>query len=723
MLATAGCSEEFSVGSGDDSSVDDTAADVPDTRVDTSSDTGSGTEDTKTDATPEVDSTLVDVGVDSAETADALLDVAADVTDSTIAPDSATADTTTVDTTTADTMEAATDTYVDPCLGKVDGAACGGGSICKGGACVAPVCGDSLITPSAGEECEDGNSALCDGCEACARRKVLVVPAAASARSDGLAASLSSTGGACYEAWARIDAGAPADAIYLSSTSGGSNSHFIVRCSTAAKVLSFAVENGSPPIEAKYSVNCGDGVFHHVAACRQVTGSTADLRLFWDGTLVASATGAATKIGTPTSVVIGGVTYGAEGLGGRIDEVRISKIQRYTANFVPSRRHSVDADTVALFHLDEGTGTVAKDVVAAQTLTLVGTSWADDTGYRAADCSDCVGKADGTSCGASTSKVCSAGLCVTAACSTGDHRCSSDKLEKCSSTRLGFDLVSTCAPGLCDVVGRECDECLTGAKGCVGDTPRTCDATGHWVSAATCSGTTPTCVAGLCAPLCRSVTAPANAFVKVPSLASALSATGDACYEVWAKLTNPGADANYILSSVAGPSTSHFNLLCFGSAAAGGARLSFSVDNGAAGFIAAEKAMTCADGVFHHIAACRSIAGSTATLSLFVDGTQVATASGAATRIAAPTTVMIGGYAYEVDASQPGLTGTIDEVRISNTLRYTAAFTPAKRFTVDASTVALFHLDEGTGTTAVDSTATAHVATLSSKTSWSSTCP
>jgi len=47
---------------------------------------------------------------------------------------------------------------------------------------------------------------------------------------------------------------------------------------------------------------------------------------------------------------------------GIIDEVRISKSVRYAKDFkVPDRQFEPDADTVALYHLDEGKGKVTKD--------------------------------------------------------------------------------------------------------------------------------------------------------------------------------------------------------------------------------------------------------------------------------------------------------------------------------------------------------------------------
>ncbi|MDX1945779.1 MAG: LamG-like jellyroll fold domain-containing protein, partial [Pirellulaceae bacterium] len=62
-------------------------------------------------------------------------------------------------------------------------------------------------------------------------------------------------------------------------------------------------------------------------------------------------------VGAPTNTR-GVVRYVFEGL---IDEVRISKTARYTANFTPKPRHEPDADTLALYHFDEGTGDIAQD--------------------------------------------------------------------------------------------------------------------------------------------------------------------------------------------------------------------------------------------------------------------------------------------------------------------------------------------------------------------------
>ena len=46
---------------------------------------------------------------------------------------------------------------------------------------------------------------------------------------------------------------------------------------------------------------------------------------------------------------------------GTIDEVRISKTARYTTDFTPQPRCDADADALALYHFDEGSGSVLKD--------------------------------------------------------------------------------------------------------------------------------------------------------------------------------------------------------------------------------------------------------------------------------------------------------------------------------------------------------------------------
>jgi serine/threonine protein kinase len=61
---------------------------------------------------------------------------------------------------------------------------------------------------------------------------------------------------------------------------------------------------------------------------------------------------------------------------GAIREVRVSKTPRYDGDFIPRPRFEADADTLALYHCDEGTGNVLKDVSGSDLHgTLLGATW------------------------------------------------------------------------------------------------------------------------------------------------------------------------------------------------------------------------------------------------------------------------------------------------------------------------------------------------------------
>lgn len=289
----------------------------------------------------------------------------------------------------------------DDCVGDCKSAICGDAFVWDGveacddgnaidtdgcvGDCKAATCGDGLLFTGM-EQCDDANATLCDGCETCEKRHSLSVPAKAFAMSSSVAAGLSVTGAACYELWAKAS-GSVSDTIYLSSTATGTQSHFILRCQPTLNKLQFAVENGSPPVETVASIPCGDNAWHHVAGCRSVNGNSVTLTLYWDGTQVATAPGPSSKVAAPAAVYIGGVTYGQDGIGGVVDEVRISKSLRYTGNFTPERRFTKDADTVALYHLDDGAGTTLKDASGnGYDGTLTGTTWVADAGYKPIFC-------------------------------------------------------------------------------------------------------------------------------------------------------------------------------------------------------------------------------------------------------------------------------------------------------------------------------------------------
>ena len=118
-------------------------------------------------------------------------------------------------------------------------------------------------------------------------------------------------------------------------------------------------------------------------------------------------------------------------------------------------------------------------------------------------------------------------------------------------------------------------------------------------------------------------------------------------------------------------------------------------------------ATNVADGQWHHIAVTRR--SSDGQLSIFVDGVLDGQAPGPVGDISyrdgrvaqwpSEPYLVIGAEKHDYDrVAYPSFNGWIDEVRISNTLRYTVSFArPTQPFTSDALTVALYHFDEGAG--------------------------
>jgi hypothetical protein len=224
----------------------------------------------------------------------------------------------------------------------------------------------------------------CDGCESCQTRRWLDLPAGAKGEVPALANMLP-TGNACYEAWVRTTGGL-SEAIYMATTTSPTQTNFILRCLNS-NVVQFATQSGNGAvIDLKPNVSCGDGMWHHVAGCRVVNGANVTMTLYWDGVAVATGAGNTSSIGPATKLVLGGVNYLTTGLAGQIDEVRISNVNRYPSNFVPARRFVPDANTVALFHLDETAGTSFVDVNGLAGTLSGPTSWQVDSGYNAMSC-------------------------------------------------------------------------------------------------------------------------------------------------------------------------------------------------------------------------------------------------------------------------------------------------------------------------------------------------
>lgn len=132
-------------------------------------------------------------------------------------------------------------------------------------------------------------------------------------------------------------------------------------------------------------------------------------------------------------------------------------------------------------------------------------------------------------------------------------------------------------------------------------------------------------------------------------------------------------------------------------------RIAFGVNNGDSGTTLC-GATDVADGGWHHIAVIRR--RSDGLLRIFVDGQldaevdgpdgDVSYRDGRYTDFEDDPFLVIGAEKHDAGSEYPSYSGWIDEVHLSNSLRYTSTFTPPSTpFTADSNTMALYHFDEG----------------------------
>jgi hypothetical protein len=107
--------------------------------------------------------------------------------------------------------------------------------------------------------------------------------------------------------------------------------------------------------------------WHHLAGVHD----GAELRLYVDGELVATGKGSGERKRNRLPLLVGADPDGdgraTSLVGGRADEIRISKVARYSgARFTPAFRHVADADTVLLLRLDGEFGPWVPDASATR---------------------------------------------------------------------------------------------------------------------------------------------------------------------------------------------------------------------------------------------------------------------------------------------------------------------------------------------------------------------
>ncbi len=146
-----------------------------------------------------------------------------------------------------------------------------------------------------------------------------------------------------------------------------------------------------------------------------------------------------------------------------------------------------------------------------------------------------------------------------------------------------------------------------------------------------------------------------------------------------------------------------FRIAITGGPTAGAGGVAFGVGKGANG-TGLCGTVDIVDNTWHHVAVTRVAA--TGAMALYIDGNPDGTATGPTGDISyrdgatgAPEDKFLVFGAEKHDAATPSFNGWMDEVRISTTIRYTAAFTPETMpyAAADADTAALYHFDEGDG--------------------------
>jgi hypothetical protein len=149
----------------------------------------------------------------------------------------------------------------------------------------------------------------------------------------------------------------------------------------------------------------------------------------------------------------------------------------------------------------------------------------------------------------------------------------------------------------------------------------------------------------------------------------------------------------------------------------GNGRVAFAVVNSARNVGTVCSPGSVLDGQWHHIAVTRTLTG---TMRIFVDGTPAGTFNGPSGNISYPDGandsgcpvrpcvesnpfIVLGAEKHDAGTPYPAFDGFMDELRLSTTIRYTGTFTPSSTpFSMDAQTAALYHFDDGSGTTLSD---------------------
>lgn len=432
-------------------------------------------------------------------------------------------------------------------------------------------------------------------------------------------------------------------------------------------------------------VTAAPGVWYHVAVSRDANGAR---RLFVNGVLRSTQTNSPAPTDSSGVLTFGRAgDFAGEYFAGLIDEARLSNVAVYTADFAPPVAPlNAEAGTIALWHFDEGAGQTTTDASGNARTGILGTSASADSADPAWSTDSPIGAAPSTPT-ASATDVATPAASVTP--TDGATSPAATPTATASSTPAVTDLASVTPTPSLTPLPSEVGYALRFFGNGQNDIDR----------------------------VKIQIDDPANTNPGPPADVGAQDFT----LEFWMKANaadNPaaavacGANNNWIFGHVVIDRDRFNQDRKFGLSLAGG-RVVFGVAGEGAGSLTLCGVTPVLDGQWHHVAVQRR--RSDGWLWLYVDGLLQAQADGPDGDIAYPDDgvpgnfcggpctnsdpyLVFGAEKHDAGPEYRSYNGHLDEVRLSNSLRYSADFTrPAQPFVPDAATVALYHFDEGAG--------------------------
>jgi Concanavalin A-like lectin/glucanases superfamily len=180
--------------------------------------------------------------------------------------------------------------------------------------------------------------------------------------------------------------------------------------------------------------------------------------------------------------------------------------------------------------------------------------------------------------------------------------------------------------------------------------------------------------------------------------------------DFWMKNGTSDANTRYIIAKQVGTGGWGLNI-------SNGTTLTFKMNNSSSSSNSFASSSYPADSQWHHVAVIATTSTTVTTgntVQMYVDGAPISVTATYSNGVFYSTNsdlVTIGTNAANNAATQH-FNGGLDEIRVSSGTRFTSSFTPSRRSVIDGTTLALWHFDEGSGTTTADSSGNSYTATL-----------